>query len=318
MPSEPRRTLQGPILRVRTGCLTCRGRKKKCDEAKPRCRGCERNILDCRWPSGLATARQESSRSATRSNTPHGTERPATRSQRQPRVLAISSSPETLPQPSESTDATSASPNSELQATALTNTTNQDGDSAIPLLCKSPVAALLSLDFALFTPTTEDGSKSDEEAEPCVSRSFSPLWANTILGSQIPQRIGSLPSIYDNTAIELLGHYLSATTISMANGSTANNPFCVQLVPLAFSSDLILQLLLTQSAVHRASKSLKADDRASRKYYNRSLGIFQQKISQFLGGQSGDEALILGIGALILCFIEVSYQLILTPLSTIK
>ncbi|KAI8270442.1 Zinc finger protein 1 [Colletotrichum sp. SAR11_239] len=34
--SKPRRTLAGPIFRVRTGCLTCRGRKKKCDETKPR------------------------------------------------------------------------------------------------------------------------------------------------------------------------------------------------------------------------------------------------------------------------------------------
>ncbi|KAH9234870.1 hypothetical protein K456DRAFT_1834740, partial [Colletotrichum gloeosporioides 23] len=48
--SKPRRTLAGPIFRVRTGCLTCRGRKKKCDETKPRCRGCERNRLECKWP----------------------------------------------------------------------------------------------------------------------------------------------------------------------------------------------------------------------------------------------------------------------------
>jgi hypothetical protein len=36
--------------RTRTGCLTCRQRKKKCDEAKPQCKACQRNKLDCFWP----------------------------------------------------------------------------------------------------------------------------------------------------------------------------------------------------------------------------------------------------------------------------
>uniref|UniRef100_A0A8H7K1E1 Zn(2)-C6 fungal-type domain-containing protein n=1 Tax=Bionectria ochroleuca TaxID=29856 RepID=A0A8H7K1E1_BIOOC len=40
-----------PILRVKTGCLTCRSRKKKCDETKPVCIGCERNGFLCEWPS---------------------------------------------------------------------------------------------------------------------------------------------------------------------------------------------------------------------------------------------------------------------------
>lgn len=35
--------------RSKSGCLTCRKRKKKCDEARPRCTGCKRNLLDCVW-----------------------------------------------------------------------------------------------------------------------------------------------------------------------------------------------------------------------------------------------------------------------------
>ncbi|KAH8702930.1 fungal-specific transcription factor domain-containing protein [Phaeosphaeriaceae sp. PMI808] len=42
-----------PHSRTRAGCLTCRSRKKKCDEGKPRCAGCRRNMLDCKWPSGV-------------------------------------------------------------------------------------------------------------------------------------------------------------------------------------------------------------------------------------------------------------------------
>ena len=41
---------RGRKLRVKTGCLTCRRRKKKCDETKPKCAGCRRNELDCQWP----------------------------------------------------------------------------------------------------------------------------------------------------------------------------------------------------------------------------------------------------------------------------
>lgn len=36
--------------RVKTGCLTCRKRRKKCDELRPTCVGCTRNHLVCAWP----------------------------------------------------------------------------------------------------------------------------------------------------------------------------------------------------------------------------------------------------------------------------
>lgn len=40
-----------PSLRTRTGCLTCRRRKKRCDERRPSCTGCQRNRLECQWES---------------------------------------------------------------------------------------------------------------------------------------------------------------------------------------------------------------------------------------------------------------------------
>lgn len=39
-----------PKTRSRTGCFTCRKRKKKCDECYPVCSGCARNFLCCVWP----------------------------------------------------------------------------------------------------------------------------------------------------------------------------------------------------------------------------------------------------------------------------
>ena len=35
--------------RTKTGCRTCRNRKKKCDEAKPECGNCTRGRLLCQW-----------------------------------------------------------------------------------------------------------------------------------------------------------------------------------------------------------------------------------------------------------------------------
>lgn len=40
----------GSSSRSKKGCFTCRLRRKKCDEQKPRCTGCQRNYLACNWP----------------------------------------------------------------------------------------------------------------------------------------------------------------------------------------------------------------------------------------------------------------------------
>ncbi|PHH89647.1 hypothetical protein CDD83_5607 [Cordyceps sp. RAO-2017] len=52
--------------RSKTGCITCRKRKKKCDEAKPRCMNCEKNAVVCEgyhekqlWRSGKERAEEE-------------------------------------------------------------------------------------------------------------------------------------------------------------------------------------------------------------------------------------------------------------------
>lgn len=49
---KPKRDESQIKRRTKTGCLTCRKRKKKCDEDKVsgKCQACTRNFLDCCWP----------------------------------------------------------------------------------------------------------------------------------------------------------------------------------------------------------------------------------------------------------------------------
>lgn len=50
VPARYPRTFRLRHIRTKTGCLTCRSRKKKCDEAKPCCTACRRGGQNCIWP----------------------------------------------------------------------------------------------------------------------------------------------------------------------------------------------------------------------------------------------------------------------------
>lgn len=49
--ARKRALLRPNYPRTKTGCLTCRRRRKKCDETRPDCTGCRRNGLACTWPA---------------------------------------------------------------------------------------------------------------------------------------------------------------------------------------------------------------------------------------------------------------------------
>ncbi|KAF4631368.1 hypothetical protein G7Y89_g6762 [Cudoniella acicularis] len=63
---HPKPKVGAAMGRSKTGCITCRKRKKKCDEAKPGCMNCEKNLVQCEgypektlWKSGKTKAQQE-------------------------------------------------------------------------------------------------------------------------------------------------------------------------------------------------------------------------------------------------------------------
>ncbi|CCG23212.1 Zcf3 predicted zinc-finger protein [Candida orthopsilosis Co 90-125] len=55
--TKPRKDDSQIKRRTKTGCFTCRKRKKKCDEDRVngKCQACTRNFLECCWPEPAAT-----------------------------------------------------------------------------------------------------------------------------------------------------------------------------------------------------------------------------------------------------------------------
>ncbi|KAI5123697.1 hypothetical protein M0805_001724 [Coniferiporia weirii] len=48
--------------RSKTGCLTCRGKKIKCDETKPKCQRCAHGQRECTWPDPIPTKKKTPAR----------------------------------------------------------------------------------------------------------------------------------------------------------------------------------------------------------------------------------------------------------------
>ncbi|KAJ7497536.1 hypothetical protein FB451DRAFT_236213 [Mycena latifolia] len=71
---EPATRKRPKYTRSKTGCLTCRVKKIKCDEAKPSCMRCTHGQRDCTWPDGVPTRK----RAASLKDSPDG--RPSTES----------------------------------------------------------------------------------------------------------------------------------------------------------------------------------------------------------------------------------------------
>lgn len=127
-----------------------------------------------------------------------------------------------------------------------------------------------------------------------------------MVGNLVPRTLSMLPG-YDADSYQLLSHYLSTTADCMANGSTPINPFLVQIVPLAFTSDLLLQLVITQSAAHRAFRRRDETDAVAHSHYTKAIQLFRHGVTEFIEGKESNPLMLL-VGALVMCFTEVRQQ----------
>lgn len=256
------------IVRVRTGCLTCRRRKKKCDEARPICGGCVRNDLGCSWPTTIP---------GKRNSTPKNDERARSAGENQIECLD--------PSLDYAAASVAASPERRHSSASI------GGQSAI--ISDSP----------------QDTAAPDETADrrfSTIGNTVDSLLPTVSVGNVVPRTLSMLPG-YDAESYSLLSHYLSTTADCMANGSTPVNPFLVQIVPLAFTSDLLLQLVITQSAAHRAFRRGDDTDAVAHTHYTKAIQLFRRGVTEFIDGKEPNP-LILLVGALLMCFTEVSHH----------
>ncbi|KAF7529214.1 hypothetical protein G7054_g9913 [Neopestalotiopsis clavispora] len=273
---------RAPIFRVRTGCLTCRTRKKKCDEVKPICAGCSRNHLTCKWPSHPNPPRSQHDHNGSgKRSGPHTTSSPAGQSaseQNRPtnhEPLMADGNVSPLDPSTEGLD------ESQLQRVSAVEMPE----------CVLPEIEARDLSQLIPTCTTSYAHSATHNMDSGAISGF----------EQMPSALSLLPGLQARS-LDLLSHYTSHTALSMGNGSTDNNPFITQMVPLMFVNKLVLQLVLTQSSAHRAiAKGIAAE--AAQRDYAESLRTFQYAINEYISGQQINP-LWITVGALIMCFTE--------------
>lgn len=122
------------------------------------------------------------------------------------------------------------------------------------------------------------------------------------LDQMIPAQPSFMPRL-DQTRFAIFGHYIQTTANSMANGATSSNPFLVQLLPLAVSSDLVLESILAQSCVHRAVRARSETESEAIVLYNKCLRSLRTAIGNTSTPESVDP-LALTVSMLVLCFTE--------------
>lgn len=297
-----------PLFRVKTGCFTCRGRKKKCDEVKPLCSSCTRNKLNCRWPTSaqgiriphIPNKRIPPQESTSRAGTPSADT-----------IFGVDTRKESLMPLTENAedgatdmDMATIVVSYGLLPDTSSRLTSQDSIS-LPFT-DSRSTCLPTILTNIFPPENDNG-EDISNAEAPIGLGEAQGDASLLVpthASSIPKTVSPFPC-QDARSLELLSHYLSRTALSMGNGSTDVNPFISQLVPLSFANGVILDLLLCQSAAHRAIEDITKLD-VAHGHYNKSLRMFRKSIQDFINGQETDSLWIV-VGALIMCFTEVCH-----------
>ncbi|PHH80106.1 hypothetical protein CDD80_2794 [Ophiocordyceps camponoti-rufipedis] len=302
-----------PIIRSRTGCFTCRRRKKKCNEEKPICSGCRRNRLECRWPADSSSSSSSSSTTTTMttsspcSSTSSSSSASSTPSSEQqlrnktmmmggaPRLVTVSEQQRHLYQQS--------------YAPAQTHHHHRRQQQQLQQQHHHRQQQMQNLEPFSVPELAPDRRRSEPAAavlDDGEDRGSNERQQNQGIIIDLP--VSLLPA-HGHGSYELLSYYLSRTANSMGNGSTDVNPFIAKLVPMAFSNSLVLQLLLAQSAAHRQQASNEPPEapgmEIAQQYYTESLRMFRTVVGDFVSGKE-DHTLTLTVGSLILCLTEVA------------
>ncbi|CAG7933617.1 unnamed protein product [Penicillium olsonii] len=233
-----------PSSRARTGCLTCRSRKKKCDERKPVCTACDSKSLRCEWQQHIKW---------------------------KPPLVPFVHAP-VFSSYFDTSSSETPKPHSQKQDGRIFHIND--------LLGSSP-------DYQVFQSTSN---------MPYCHPSPSCPPPRMVQPSLLPQM--------KNGDSNLLNHYLQRTASCMDNGATTSNPFLVQLVPIAMSSEFIMQLILAQSCAHRAIKQSDIVGTDVAVQYNKAVCALRLAVDKFVTQTGHVDPLILTVGILVMCFTE--------------
>ncbi|KAF4963126.1 hypothetical protein FSARC_8839 [Fusarium sarcochroum] len=296
-----------PTLRVKTGCFTCRNRKKKCDESRPICAACLRIKLPCKWPTTL----DQSPPSADGFPDGNDTIEVALSGSSPERDIRQSST--SSPEPGIDLGNDEASIESPPLEQCESSIGHSPERSSLPVITTDAATAIAECLEDVMQDVTEievDADETVEDALEATSNALATLSQFNFNQTASSEQFISMPLIpstmpgLDAQSFELMGHYLGRTALSMGNGSTTENPFIVQLIPLSFANPVVLELILSQSASHRAV--LDGQDRTNaiaQTYYTKSIRQFRKAVNDYLAGNESSP-LWITIGALIMCFTE--------------
>ncbi|KAF4345914.1 C6 transcription factor [Fusarium beomiforme] len=297
-----------PIIRSRTGCFTCRKRKKKCDESKPICSGCKRNKLDCVWPEpqpakgpsrssfgAASTSSTQSVHSLRQGQDADSVNDPVIPDLVSEEDRAVTENPD-VPQNGDSSPVHGQGDTHMVDAQA--DVDNIDAVDDVDQASPSHSSNSSDSPTVITTWDADTANALTLALPPSPETGFSFNGAITMPMSMLPEQ--------GHQSYELLSYYLSRTANSMGNGSTDVNPFIAKLIPLAFSKPLVLQLILAQSAAHRqASAERHPSDEIAQRYYTDSLRMFRNVVDEYVSGNA-ENTLVLTVGSLIMCLTEVA------------
>ncbi|KIW81500.1 hypothetical protein Z517_04525 [Fonsecaea pedrosoi CBS 271.37] len=200
-------------IRTKTGCLTCRRRKKKCDELKPTCTGCARNFIECQWPHPVDPNRDSGSQKRKRDV------RDVRRKERQ----AVS--------------------RSTISTTSARDIPSLPGQITFILDKDSPKSQTFGASSSCATPDDNAALQDDAEVgNPESIISWQPLTASFVSTHRA--------LLISPSSLLLLQHYLEATSTFLVAKPQSGNPFITLVLPLAHSDDLLMHAVLALSGTH--------------------------------------------------------------------
>ncbi|PWY77199.1 C6 transcription factor [Aspergillus sclerotioniger CBS 115572] len=243
---------------TRSGCLTCKRRRKRCDETKPCCQSCARLGLNCEGYGSMWAAPLDPSAHV------FSQDRASKR-----RRISAPSSPTTYSHGTvEELCSSASSPLPSNPSTAPT----------------SP--SVLEHTSSYFLSDEDSNGGGDKVTDSHVGRHDA-----LTVASPMPSRFFSHLS-------QLETHYLQYHTELgsklLANLESDDNPLRSLVIPRALSSPLVLKALCAVSATHFANRSrdrLEAQTAAT-SYYVRTLNGLQLTLSEFSAGDFPDDIIL--------------------------